>query len=398
MLFLPCCLPCRHLKETAMTNALDCLDTPSLLLDRQKLKANTRKLLHLLREKSDGVKLRPHCKGVKAPALARLFLAEGGETIEGICVAKTSEAEVMVAAGITDILITTEVIGKNKTDRLMKLAALCPDLKVVADSRALVENLVSACKEAMLPQSLKVLVEINVGQNRTGVEPGEEALQLAQFISQMPELKLVGLQGYEGHLQHLCPASERERLCREAMEKLTATTKLMRDHGLAPEIVTTGGTGTFLTCAAAEGVTEVQPGSFALMDTAYTDALAGAYENALTVMTTVLGVYRDRIVVDAGLKSLSTDMGFARPFKQLSAQGSEDGLPLAHLTYTPGGDEHGILKAGQDGTLPDLKPGDRLLLIPSHCDTTLNLYDTLYLSEPGQEVEAVPILARGKVQ
>ncbi|HNN62215.1 MAG TPA: alanine racemase, partial [Candidatus Obscuribacter sp.] len=279
-----------------------------------------------------------------------------------------------------------------------KLAALCPDLKVVADSRALVENLVSACKEAMLPQPLKVLVEINVGQNRTGVEPGEEALQLAQFISQMPELKLVGLQGYEGHLQHLCPASERERLCREAMEKLTATTKLMRDHGLAPEIVTTGGTGTFLTCAAAEGVTEVQPGSFALMDTAYTDALAGAYENALTVMTTVLGVYRDRIVVDAGLKSLSTDMGFARPFKQLSAQGSEDGLPLAHLTYTPGGDEHGILKAGQDGTLPDLKPGDRLLLIPSHCDTTLNLYDTLYLSEPGQEVEAVPILARGKVQ
>ncbi|HMY01861.1 MAG TPA: alanine racemase, partial [Candidatus Obscuribacter sp.] len=272
-----------------MTNALDCLDTPSLLLDRQKLKANTRKLLHLLREKSDGVKLRPHCKGVKAPALARLFLAEGGETIEGICVAKTSEAEVMVAAGITDILITTEVIGKNKTDRLMKLAALCPDLKVVADSRALVENLVSACKEAMLPQPLKVLVEINVGQNRTGVEPGEEALQLAQFISQMPELKLVGLQGYEGHLQHLCPASERERLCREAMEKLTATTKLMRDHGLAPEIVTTGGTGTFLTCAAAEGVTEVQPGSFALMDTAYTDALAGAYENALTVMTTVLG-------------------------------------------------------------------------------------------------------------
>lgn len=381
-----------------MTNSLDCLDTPSLLLDKQKLKANTEKLLRLLRQTRADVKVRPHCKGVKAPALARLFLAEGGPTIEGICVAKTSEAEVMFAAGIKDILITTEVMGGNKTARLMKLAAACPELKIVVDSRALVENLTKACKETALPHPLQVLVEINVGQNRTGVEPGEEALQLARFISQQPDLSLVGLQGYEGHLQHVCPPGEREKLCREAMDKLTATVKLLSKNGLTLKIVTTGGTGTFLTCARTEAVTEVQPGSFALMDTAYTKALEGAYENALTVLTTVLGVYQDRIVVDAGLKSLSTDMGFASPLKRLAEQDSEAELMLDDLTYSPGGDEHGILKAAPGSTLAPLKPGDRLLMIPSHCDTTLNLYDQLYLTEPGQAPEAVAILARGKVQ
>jgi D-serine deaminase-like pyridoxal phosphate-dependent protein len=219
--------------------------------------------------------------------------------------------------------------------------------------------------------------------------PGEEALMLAQHIGKMSNLQLVGVQGYEGHLQHLHDPEERAQRCRQAMQQLTDTAEQLRAAGFPIEIVTTGGTGTAEICADYDGVTEVQPGSFVFMDTDYRNAIGPVYSNALTILSTVISrPTPTRAVVDAGLKSLSIDSGMPEP----------KGLP--GIEYRPGGDEHGILTWGE-GTEPAivrLEVGDRIEFIPSHIDTTINLHDYYYAYRNGRLEAIWPVEARGKVQ
>jgi D-serine deaminase-like pyridoxal phosphate-dependent protein len=236
-------------------------------------------------------------------------------------------------------------------------------------------------------QPLSVLIDLNVGQNRTGVEPGEAALELARQVAKLKHLHLIGVQGYEGHLQHIHDPAERESLCRSAMAQLTSTAQQLKEAGFSIEIVTTGGTGTAEICAACEGVTEVQPGSFIFMDTDYRNALGSTapYTNALTILSTVLSRPTERrAVIDAGLKSLSTDSGMAEP------------KDYPGLRYRPGGDEHGILEWDEGQTGPEI--GDRLEMIPSHIDTTVNLYDYYYACRKGKLEAIWSVAARGQVQ
>jgi D-serine deaminase-like pyridoxal phosphate-dependent protein len=275
-------------------------------------------------------------------------------------------------------------MGAVKIERLLNLASSYPDVKVVVDSAAGAQALNSAINDMVEPIKLQVLIELNVGQNRAGVAPGSEAVELAKYITSLENLHLVGIQGYEGHLQHLAN-DERQRLCREAMNKLCDTAKLIRGEGIPLEIVTTGGTGTAEICAQFEGITEVQPGSFVFMDVAYRNAIGPLYTNALSVISTVISrPVPERAVIDAGLKSLSNDMG--------NAEVKNDPA----TSYRPGGDEHGILTCRPDNTT--LKLGTRVEMIPSHIDTTVNLFDTYYGIRNGVIEEIWPILARGKVQ
>jgi D-serine deaminase-like pyridoxal phosphate-dependent protein len=190
----------------------------------------------------------------------------------------------MASAGIEDILITTEVVGPAKMDRLASLLRSHPDVKVVVDSEEGIEALahVAAAWGVVAP----VLVEINVGQNRSGVEPGGPAVALARSIVAHNSLRFLGVQGYEGQLQHVQESQGRESLCDAAMVKLTSTVGILRDAQLSPAIVTTGGTGTWQYCAQhrAGGVTEVQPGSFLFMDVDYKNAIGTAYGQALSVL------------------------------------------------------------------------------------------------------------------
>src|SRR5205085_1072702 len=190
-----------------------------------------------------------------------------------------------------------------------------------------------------------------------GVMPGEAALVLAQQISTMSNLRLVGVQGYEGHLQHLHDLEERTQRCHQSMQLLIATVAQLREAGFPIEIVTTGGTGTAEICASCEGITEVQPGSFIFMDTDYRNAIGPVYANALTILSTVISrPAPTRAVVDAGLKSLSTDSGMPEP------------KDLPGVTYRPGGDEHGIL-TWEEGALPassSLNVGARIELLSSN--------------------------------
>jgi D-serine deaminase-like pyridoxal phosphate-dependent protein len=326
------------------------------------------------------VDVRPHLKTAKSPLVARRLIDAGAR---GICVAKLGEAEVMLGAGIDDVLITTELVGPVKMERLAALRRRhpCARVRVVVDSidgaRAI---------DAALATPIEALIDVNVGQNRTGVAPADAA-PLADAVAGLERLRIVGVQGYEGDLQHVRDAEERRALCDAAMERLGAAAEALRERGHAVDVVTTGGTGTAEFCAAHAHVTEVQPGSFAFMDADYLDTGALPYRSALTVLATVISHAKpDHAVVDAGLKTLSDDSGPARL----------TGVP--GWRYHQAGDEHGVLSPSGDGEPGALAIGARVALIPSHIDTTINLHDVMYAHRGGVIEETWPVAARGKVQ
>jgi D-serine deaminase-like pyridoxal phosphate-dependent protein len=352
------------------------LDTPSLIVDLDVFESNVR----LGMERLSGVHVRPHLKTAKSPEVARLLLGAGAV---GICVAKLSEAEVMVEAGIADVLITTELAGPIKARRFARLIDRWPDahVAVVVDSWAGASALA-----AELPRAVDTLIDVNVAQDRCGVAP-EDALALADRISALEPLRLVGLQGYEGNLQHVRDAGERRRLCDAAMTRLAAAVADLRAAGHTVDVVTTGGTGTAEFCACHKSVTEVQPGSFIFMDADYLDTGGVPYRPALAAIATVISHPTvDRAVVDAGLKTLSDDSG---PARVVDAPG---------WCYQHAGDEHGTLTPTGGADRRALPVGDRVTLQPSHIDTTVNLHEVMYAHRGGQIEATWAVSARGKVQ
>ena len=355
---------------------IDQLDTPCLLVDLDRFESNVREGMRRL----STVRVRPHLKTAKSPEVARLLLEAGAS---GVCVAKLSEAEVMLGAGIDDVLITTELVGSIKALRLAALMERWPEarLKIVVDSW---EG--AAALNAEIPRPIDALVDVNVAQNRCGVLP-TDARALADRLRPLAQIRIVGLQGYEGNLQHVRDMQERRALCDAAMARLAGASDRLRAGGHVVEVVSTGGTGTAEFCAAHPVVTEVQPGSFIFMDVDYTQTGGVPYTPALTALATVISrPAEDRAVVDAGLKTLSNDSGAARLAEPLGWR------------YHHAGDEHGILTPEPGDEVRPLGVGDRVALIPSHIDTTVNLHDVLYAHRGGTLVATWPIAARGKVQ
>lgn len=366
--------------QPAPGTPLELIDTPALIVDIELVKANIDELMRRIK-RFPGVSVRPHLKTGKCAEIARMVIDAGAG---GICAAKISEAEVFTDAGIRDILITSEFAGQPKLNRFFELLKRNPELKIVTDSAEMAEQLNSLASESRIQQPINILIDINVGQNRTGVNTSEEVLALAQSIKSLANLKLIGVQGYEGHLQHLAEP-QREEQCRASMFKLKEAVQLLRESGFPVPIVTTGGTGTCEICADSEGINEVQPGSFVFMDVAYRQATNGKFANALSVLTTVTSrACSDRAVVDAGMKSLSIDMGNAEPKN------------MPGFTYRPAGDEYGIIEC-KSGTVP-LEIGQKLELIPGHIDTTIALFDQYHVIRDGKLEAVWDITGRGKVQ
>ncbi|TVY65607.1 D-threonine aldolase [Lachnellula suecica] len=359
---------------------LESLDTPSMIVDLDIMESNIRKLMDLLQPL--GVNIRPHLKTTKSPVLAKKLIAAGAK---GGCVAKLSEGEVMAAAGVDDILITCEIIGAVKVRRLVELFRKHRKIQIVVDSEVGATAINAALEEAGIEERIQVLIDLDVGLQRTGVAP-ELALGLARHVATLGRLKLIGVQGYEGHLQHVHGREERERECRASMAILTGTAALLKENGFDIQVVTTGGTGTAEFCATTPGITEVQPGSFIFMDSDYRNAVGSYFSHSLTVLSTVISKSTSarRVTIDAGLKTLTTDSGFAE------AKGMEG------VTYTPMGDEHGWLEWGEDGS--DIPIGTRVEMIPSHIDPTVNLHDFYYAYRNGVIEEIWPVATRGKVQ
>lgn len=347
------------------------IPTPALLLDVPALDRNIARMARFF--STLPCKLRPHFKAHKTPEIARRQLAAG--SVSGLTCATVSEAEVAIAF-CDRLLVANEVIGADKCARVAALARR-GRLTVAADSPTGIAQLAAAATEAGV--EVGVLVDVNVGQNRCGVQPGEAALALAKRIVASSGLRLDGVMGYEGHLQPIAERPEREAKARSAMLMLTATAELLRSNGLPCEIVSGGGTGTFDISGTVAGVTEIQAGSYALMDTDYA-RLGLPFEHAFSVLGTVVSRSGRRCVVDAGHKSTTKDHGLP----------SVKQMPGA--TVTALNDEHAVI------TLPEgsqAQVGDRLELLPSHTDPTINLHDSFYAMAGDAVLARWPIAARG---
>lgn len=359
--------------------SLERVDTPALLLDLDAFEYN---LEHLARAaEATGMRLRPHAKSHKCPEIARRQMARGAV---GVCCQKVSEAEVLVAGGIPDVLVTNEIVGAGKLERLARLARRA-HVSVCADDPAHVAALEQAARGAGV--TLDVLVELDVGANRCGVAAGAPALELARAIARSGSLRFAGLQAYQGSAQHLRTPGERREAIAAAVAQVRLTVDCLQRAGLEVPLVTGAGTGTCMLEAASGVYHELQAGSYIFMDADYGNNLGDdglkvhEFRHSLFVLTTVMSrPLPARAVVDAGLKAHSVDSGM--PWVA-DAPGA---------AYTRVSDEHGVIDfTGSCGW----ELGQKIRLIPGHCDPTVNLHDWIVGYREGR-VEAVwPILARG---
>jgi D-serine deaminase-like pyridoxal phosphate-dependent protein len=294
---------------------------------------------------------------------------------------------VFADAGIPGLLITTAVIGKHKVERAVALANKAPDTMFVVDDRQNVRDINDAAGKRHEP--IKLAVDLFFG--RTGITPGQPAVELAQLIDSLPNVTFVGLQSYDGAAAHTTPFDARSARTAGTMGKAVETRAMIERAGIACPLVTGGSTGTYRFDSENPGITELQPGSFVFMDMEY-GQIGGPdgteyrdFKNAMTVITTVVSRSPGLAIVDGGYKAFATD----RPFTPCA-------VGIAGVTYAWAGDEHGRLDVSQAER--EVKLGDRIEFIPPHIDPTVNLFDQIYALR-GDRVEAIwPIAARGKSQ
>jgi 3-hydroxy-D-aspartate aldolase len=360
------------------------LNTPSLIIDLDLLDGNIARMAGLCAERA--IKLRPHAKTHKSIEIARRQLAAGAV---GICCAKLGEAEILAAGGIESILITSPVVTAEGCRRLAALNRLCPELMIVTDSEANVADLSGAGAASGRP--LKLVLDLDVGQHRTGIQPGDGALALAGMIAAAPNLSLAGIQGYAGHLMHLHDRRERETATLAVMDMLAGMRAALEDRGLPCPIVTGGGTGTFDLDPAAGVLTDLQAGSYVFMDAQYDDVWETGgertpFHTSLFVQTTVISApLPGRATTDAGLKSFATDAGPPR-----IVGGAPEGTRYAFL-----GDEQGGLEFSPGNAL---EVGATITCAVPHCDPTVNLYDHYHVVRDDTLIDIWPIDARGRSQ
>ena len=354
--------------------SINAIDTPALVVDLDMMERNLHTMATFAAQHQ--VMLRPHAKMHKSAELAKLQMAAGAV---GVCVQKTSEAEALVAAGVHNIFISNEVIAATKLARVAALsrvlAPLGGKLAICVDSIEGIRRLAICMNEGRLSSglasSIDVFIEINVGQNRCGVEPGTPAVALALEIRKHPALNFAGLQAYHGKAQHLRSAAERRDAILSAIKSVRRTRELIEAEGIKVALVTGAGTGTAPLEAASNLYGELQAGSYLFMDADYAANEPAIdqprFKHALFVKTQVISVHAHHVVCDAGHKSHAIDSGLPKVHAFSSR---------SELEYSNGGDEHGILKPAAGSTrLPGL--GSMLWLIPGHCDPTVNLHNAM---------------------
>ncbi len=350
----------------------DDLDTPALLLDIDIMERNIGRMADFLAGKK--VRLRPHAKIYRAtPQLAQKQIEAGAI---GLTCAKLAEAEVLAAAGITDILIANQIVGSRKIERLAKLAKDCA-VMVAVDSR---ENVTALAQAAQVHKvTFGVLVEVNIGHNRCGVAPFGPTLELVRFLLDKPSLKFRGLMGYDGHCTLKVSEEERKIASLKANSLLAATRKCVEDAGIEVEIVSGSGTFTYRFAAEVEGITEIQAGTYLLMDTAFRDHGVREFDCALSVLATVISRpsypgANGLAIVDAGRKSISPALGVP----EVKRPGGAKVISLS--------DEHGrVMLEDQAGVV---QVGDKIELWVRDANGTINQFDRFYVIRD-ERVEAV---------
>lgn len=345
------------------------IPTPALLVDLDALEANLKRMADQV--KQSGKKIRPHAKAHKCVEIAKRQIAAGAC---GISVATLPEAELLSKAGIPGLLLTSPVADPLKIARIVQTGAM-----VVVDHVQQVQWYEEAAAKAA--RIVDVLIDLDVGDHRTGARSTEQALEIARAVNQAKHLQLKGLQGYSGRASHAGDFAERKKVSENAFAGAIETQSAMKREGRPMEILSGGSTGTWTIDLALPEVTELQAGSYIFMDLDYR-RVGLDFRHSLTVMATVISANHENFVtVDAGLKAFATDRGY--------------GAEAAHLSgtaYRFGGDEFGYLDVQAGTPRPNL--GDLIEFIPPHCDPTVNLYDRIHACR-GENVEAIwPVMAR----
>lgn len=362
------------------------IDTPALVLDLDAFERNL--VVMAAFSEAHGIRLRPHAKTHKSPEIALRQIAHGAI---GQCCQKVSEAEILVAGGVGDVLVTNEIASPAKLDRLAILARTARIGLCVDHPDGVRDAAEAAARHDVV---LDVMVEIDVGGRRCGVAPGEAAVRVAEAVARSNTLRFAGLQAYHGAAQHMRSIDERSEAIERAGLAARNTAERLAQAGLECPIISGAGTGTYELETQSGIWNELQCGSYIFMDADYARNRQAdgspfrSFEHALFVLAGVMSKpVPDRAIVDAGHKSAAVDSGMPVPFQREGA------------IYTKPSDEHGIL-TGDPIALPHR--GDRILLVPGHCDPTVNLHDWYVcvrgLHGPDAHVEAVwPVAARGAV-
>ena len=361
------------------------LDTPSLLIDADLLERNVLDISSFAKEA--GITWRPHIKTHKSVEIAKLQMKYGAT---GITVAKISEAEVMAFSGISNILIAYPVSSPQKIARLLKLLEMTSVIGTIDSwEQAMLLHDALVDRSAML----EVWIKINSGLNRCGVEPGEETLALAKKIQSLSTLKLTGLYTHAGHAYAAKNAREIESIALSEAESVVSSAELCESEGIKITHRSVGSTPTFRISGKVKGITEVRPGNAIFYDAIQVGlGVAPIDRCALTVLSSVVGVYRDRIVFDAGSKSLSLDKG-AHGNNTVNGHGhviNHKNIVLERLS-----EEHGIAPLSGESSLCLT---DKVQVIPNHACTVMNLFDRVFVHKQGMIIDEWKIDARGKNQ
>ncbi|MGE5640886.1 MAG: DSD1 family PLP-dependent enzyme [Clostridia bacterium] len=352
---------------------LEEVDTPALVVDLDALETNLDTLRDALRGRA--VRVRPHAKTHKSADIARLQIARGAV---GVCCQKVSEAEALVAQGIDDILVSNEVVGAPKLARLAQLSRR-------ARIGVCVDNAENLADLASLGAQLDVYVEIDVGMGRCGIGAGEPAAELAAQVARVPHLRFAGLQAYHGRAQHVRSLEERRSIVASVAGKVRETKEAIKKRKLDCQTVTGAGSGTFMFEAESGAWDEIQPGSYVFMDVDYGRnewaAPMPRFRNALFVLSTVMSRPSPGLaILDAGLKASSVDSGMPVVWQRPG------------LEYEKASDEHGVVRVAEG---EKVALGEKLLLVPGHCDPTVNLYDWYVCVRKGLVEALWPVTARG---
>jgi len=347
------------------------IQTPALIIDLDKLEKNQETINALVA--GSGAALRPHYKTHKCTELAHYQLKAGAK---GITCAKLGEAIDLVEAGVDDILIANEIVDPAKIARVAALANCC-HLSIAVDT---CENVLALEAAAAVQNStIHCLVEYEIGMGRCGVSTLEDLLNITKTISECPHLEFEGIQSYAGHLSHEPSTEERARQAAAIEARLKEAKSYLEKKGYAVKEISGCSTASIFDHAHPDTVyTEFQAGSYVFMDAAYRPLKDLPFENSLFLVTTVMSKANNKVITDAGLKSVSQDQTLPVfvGYEDIPVEMSEEhcALPVADAP---------------------VHVGDRMLLIPGHCCTTVNMYDSVYFVRQGKVVNKVPVTSRG---
>lgn len=360
----------------AVGDPADRIETPALILDLDVFETNLQAMAAFT--KARNVRLRAHGKTHKSATIGKKQMAAGAV---GLCCQKVSEAVALVEGGVTDVLVTNQVLAPEKLARLARLTATA-NIGICLDSNLGLDRLIDAARRAS--RKIDAYVELDVGAARCGLVEIGDAVALVEKIATAPGLRFAGIHAYQGSAQHLRSQGERKAAITRAIGRARDLVAALAARGIAVPVVTGAGTGTFPLEAGSGIYNEIQPGSYIFMDRDYGDNQADpdspVFRNSLFVLTSVMSRRDDFAVIDAGLKAHSVDSGFPVVF----------GRP--DLTFDNPSDEHGIIRGPRQG-LPALE--ERLRLVPGHCDPTVNLYDWIIGVRGDKVADIWPIDARG---